>query len=102
MQMQQAPKEEGVTYLCVTDVQITDRKMGKPLASHGRQSATGPESATDANGGSRHGRKISTFLKPRRSSKKKSAPALPDCFRTSSLASGPSTSSAISSTILLY
>ncbi len=30
MQMQQAPKEEGVTYLCVTDVQITDRKMGKP------------------------------------------------------------------------
>jgi hypothetical protein len=31
MQMQQAPKEEGVTYLCVTDVQITDRKMGKPL-----------------------------------------------------------------------
>jgi Enterobacterial TraT complement resistance protein len=32
MQMQQAPKEEGVTYLCVADVQITDRKMGKPLA----------------------------------------------------------------------
>jgi hypothetical protein len=32
MQMQQAPKEEGVTYLCVTDVQITDRKMGKPLS----------------------------------------------------------------------
>ena len=31
MQTQQAPKEEGVTYLCVTDVQITDRKMGKPL-----------------------------------------------------------------------
>jgi len=31
MQMQQTPKEEGVTYLCVTDVQITDRKMGKPL-----------------------------------------------------------------------
>lgn len=31
MQMQQAPKEEGVTYLCVTDLQITDRKMGKPL-----------------------------------------------------------------------
>ena len=26
-----APKEEGVTYLCVTDVQITDRKIGKPL-----------------------------------------------------------------------
>lgn len=31
MQMQQAPKEDGVTYLCVTDVQITDRKMGKAL-----------------------------------------------------------------------
>lgn len=31
MQMQQPPKEEGITYLCVTDVQITDRKMGKPL-----------------------------------------------------------------------
>ena len=30
MQMQQAPKEEGDTYLCVTDVQITDRKMGHP------------------------------------------------------------------------
>jgi len=32
MQMQQAPKEEGLTYLCVTDVQVTDRKLGKPLA----------------------------------------------------------------------
>ena len=31
MQMQQAPKEEGVTYLCVTDVQVTDRRMGKPI-----------------------------------------------------------------------
>ena len=44
MQMQQAPKEEGVTNLCVTDVQITDRKMGKPL---GRpmtgQATTGPK-----------------------------------------------------------
>jgi hypothetical protein len=29
--MQPPPKEEGVTYLCVTDVQITDRKMDKPL-----------------------------------------------------------------------
>jgi len=32
MQMQQAPKEEGTTYLCVADVQITDRKMSKPLS----------------------------------------------------------------------
>ncbi|MBA5865428.1 MAG: hypothetical protein GDA67_01895 [Nitrospira sp. CR1.3] len=31
MQMPQAPKEDGVIYLCVADVQITDRKMGKPL-----------------------------------------------------------------------
>ena len=30
MQMQPAPKEEGVTCHCVADVQITDRKMGKP------------------------------------------------------------------------
>jgi hypothetical protein len=27
--MQPPPKEDGVTYLCVTDVQITDRKIGK-------------------------------------------------------------------------
>lgn len=31
MQMQQAPKEDGITYLCVTDVQITDRKLGKTI-----------------------------------------------------------------------
>jgi hypothetical protein len=43
MQMQQAPKEEGVTYLCVTDVQITDRKMGKPLGQPTTgQATTGP------------------------------------------------------------
>ncbi|MBX3301998.1 MAG: hypothetical protein KF693_07275 [Nitrospira sp.] len=29
--MHEAPKEDGVTYLCVTDVQITDRKVGKAL-----------------------------------------------------------------------
>jgi len=29
--MQPPPKEEGVTYLCVTDVRIPDRKIGKPL-----------------------------------------------------------------------
>jgi len=44
MQMQQAPKEEGTTYLCVTDVQITDRKMGKPLSQPmAGQAATGPK-----------------------------------------------------------
>ncbi len=42
--MQPLPKEEGVTYLCVTDVQITDRKMGKPLGQPvGGQTATGPK-----------------------------------------------------------
>ena len=44
MQMQQAPKEDGVTYLCVTDVQITDRKMGKPLDQPMTgQATTGPK-----------------------------------------------------------
>ncbi len=44
MQMQQAPKEEGVTYLCVADVQITDRKMGKPLAQPmAGQTTAGPK-----------------------------------------------------------
>ncbi len=40
MQMQEAPKEDGVTYLCVTDVQITDRKMGKPLGQPAARQAT--------------------------------------------------------------
>jgi len=44
MQMQQAPKEEGDTYLCVTDVQITDRKMGKPLGQPmAGQATAGPK-----------------------------------------------------------
>jgi hypothetical protein len=44
MQMQQAPKEECVTYLCVTDVQITDRKLGKPLGQPtAGQATTGPK-----------------------------------------------------------
>ena len=44
MQMQQAPKEDGVTYLCVTDVQISDRKMGKPLGQPtAGQATTGPK-----------------------------------------------------------
>lgn len=29
--MEPPPEEEGVTYLCVVDVQITDRRLGKPL-----------------------------------------------------------------------
>jgi hypothetical protein len=44
MQMQQAPKEEGITYLCVTDVQITDRKLGKQLGQPmAGQATTGPK-----------------------------------------------------------
>ena len=39
--MQPPPKEEGVTYLCVADVQITDRKIGKPIG----QPRTGKEAA---------------------------------------------------------
>ena len=48
--IQPPPKEEGVTYLCVTDVQITDRKMGKPLA---KPAVNRTQSAADADGGSR-------------------------------------------------
>ena len=29
--MQPSPKEDGVTYLCVADVQITDRKIGRAI-----------------------------------------------------------------------
>ena len=29
--LQQPPKERGVTYRCVTDVQLTDRRKGKQL-----------------------------------------------------------------------
>ena len=36
--MHPPPKEEGVTYLCVTDVQITDRRLGqsigRPMSEH--------------------------------------------------------------------
>lgn len=37
--MQPLP-EEGVTYLCVADVQITDREMGKPLGQLAAAPAT--------------------------------------------------------------
>jgi hypothetical protein len=33
--MQPPPKEDGVTYLCIADVQITDRKMGKTIGQPG-------------------------------------------------------------------
>ena len=40
--MQPPPKEDGVTYLCVADVQITDRKIGKSIGrSAGAQSSSG-------------------------------------------------------------
>ena len=38
---QQAPIDESLTYLCVTDVQITIRKMGKPLGQPMAGQATG-------------------------------------------------------------
>jgi hypothetical protein len=42
--MQPPPKEEGVTYLCVTDIQITDRKTGKTIGQpSGSQSASSPK-----------------------------------------------------------
>ncbi len=41
---QPPPKEDGVTYLCVADVQITDRKIGKTIGQPvGGQSASGPK-----------------------------------------------------------
>ncbi len=40
--MQPPPKEDGVSYLCIADVQITDRKIGKSIGrSAGAQSASG-------------------------------------------------------------
>ena len=40
--MQAPPKEDGVTYLCVADVQITDRKIGKAIGQPaGAQSSSG-------------------------------------------------------------
>jgi hypothetical protein len=42
--MQPPPKEDGVTYLCVADVQITDRKIGKTLGlPTGGGTANGPK-----------------------------------------------------------
>ena len=42
--MQSPPKEEGVTYLCVADVQITDRKIGKTVGQPiGNQQASEPK-----------------------------------------------------------
>ena len=38
------PKAEGVTYLCVADVQITDRKIGQTVGQPiGTQPAPGPK-----------------------------------------------------------
>ena len=40
--MQPPPKEDGVTYLCIADVQITDRKVGKTIGQPaGGQSSSG-------------------------------------------------------------
>ena len=41
--MQPPPKEDGVTYLCVADVQITDRKIGKSIGRPAGGQASGSE-----------------------------------------------------------
>ena len=41
--MQPPPKEDGVTYLCVADVQITDRKLGKSIGRPTGGQASGGE-----------------------------------------------------------
>ncbi len=41
--MQPTPKEDGVTYLCVADVQITDRKIGKSIGRPAGGQSSGGE-----------------------------------------------------------
>ncbi|MGZ8374004.1 MAG: complement resistance protein TraT [Nitrospira sp.] len=41
--MQPPPKEDGVTYLCVADVQITDRKIGKSIGRAAGGQSSGSE-----------------------------------------------------------
>ncbi len=41
--MQPPPKEDGVTYLCVADVQITDRKIGKSIGRPAGSQSSGGE-----------------------------------------------------------
>mgnify|MGYP002401119022 CR=1 FL=1 len=41
--MQPPPKEDGVTYLCVADVQITDRKIGKAIGQPAEGQSLGGE-----------------------------------------------------------
>ena len=41
--MQPPPKEDGVTYLCVADVQITDRKLGKLIGRPAGGQSSGSE-----------------------------------------------------------
>jgi Enterobacterial TraT complement resistance protein len=38
---QPPPKEDGVTYLCVADVQITDRKIGKSIGQRAGAQSSG-------------------------------------------------------------
>ncbi|HEU4683718.1 MAG TPA: complement resistance protein TraT, partial [Nitrospira sp.] len=45
--MQPPPKEEGVVYLCVADVQITDRKIGRSL---GQPAGLGAAEKADGSG----------------------------------------------------
>jgi hypothetical protein len=44
--LQQPSKERGMTYLCVTDVQLTEHRMGKPLGqptSRQARAGSGPK-----------------------------------------------------------
>jgi len=40
---QPPPTEDGVTYLCVTDVQITDQKIGKSIDRQTGDQSSGAE-----------------------------------------------------------
>jgi hypothetical protein len=46
--MQAPPKEEGLTYLCVADVQITDRKIGKTIGLPASMTGTAADRKGDS------------------------------------------------------
>ncbi len=46
--MQPPPKEDGVTYLCVADVQITDRKIGRAIGQPASMTGTAADRKGDS------------------------------------------------------
>lgn len=46
--MQPPPKEDGVTYLCVADVQITDRKLGRAIGQPAGMTGTAADRKGDS------------------------------------------------------